>query len=136
MANLFKIGLQAGTNNHTDYSSYVAKGGLKTTLEILSSNSSGRTADGNMHIELVENWDKYKVEVSFIPMPPAKVAEILGKVKQGMQNGHLYIDFYNPFTAQFETNVDVYVGSPSVTWNTLANGIQQTNTFTINFIER
>ena len=137
MANYFII----GQKNSVDYdvSSWVAKNGLKVDYEMLSADTSGRTADGNMHIDLVSNWLKHKVTVTFIPCTPSEVSAILQQIYSYISTANgpdVPIKFYDPKTGGVTSDwVHTYPGTPSITWNTLATGIQQTSTFSISFIE-
>lgn len=132
-------------NLDCDFSNLVAKGGLKVDYEMLSADTSGRTADGRMHIDLVSEWLKHKVTINFIPMPPAVVQSVLGQIYSYIGTGDhtigsktfkgIPIKFFDPKTGGTTDWIDTYIGTPSITWNTLASGIQQTNTFSISFIE-
>ena len=129
MVNLFKIGT-------TDFSDFVAKGGLKVDYEMLSADTSGRTADGNMHIDLVEHWLKHKVTVNFIPCRPGDVSNVLDTIYDIIEtNGaSVPITYFDPRENGTKT-INTYPGTPSISWYTLATGIQQTSTFSISFIE-
>lgn len=144
MNGLLVIG-QNTNDTDCDFSYLVAKGGLKVDYEMLSADTSGRTADGRMHIDLVKEWLKHKVTINFIPMPPAMVQTVLGQIYKYIGTGDHTIDgvtfkgipikFFDPKTGATTSWKDTYIGTPSITWNTLASGIQQTNTFSISFIE-
>lgn len=121
MTTYFKIGT-------TNFSSLVAKGGLKVDYETLVADTSGRNAQGDMTIDVINH--KYKVGVTFIPCTPAQVASIMGAIA----NYVISIQFMNPKTNAMET-ISAYTSTPSITWNTLADGIARTSPFTINFIQ-
>ena len=142
MTGLFVIGQKEDPSTHQmvdwDISHLVAKGGLKVDYEMLTADTSGRTADGNMHIDLVANWLKHKVTVTFIPCSPATVSEILSQIYSYISGStpSVPIKFYDPKTGAETSNwVNTYPGTPSITWNTLASGKQQTSAFSISFIQ-
>lgn len=117
----FKIG-------NTDFSPFVAKGGLKVDYETLVADTSGRNAQGDMTIDVINH--KYKVGVTFIPMKPSEVTTLMSAI----DNYVVTIYFQNPKTNAL-TEITAYTSTPSISWNTLATGIAQTAPFTINFIQ-
>ena len=117
----FKIG-------STDFSSLVAKGGLKVDYETLVADTSGRNAQGDMTVDVINH--KYKVSVTFIPCTPTQVKSIFDAIATYV----VTIYFQNPKTNSL-TSISAYTSTPSITWNTLATGLAQTSPFTINFIQ-
>ena len=117
----FKIG-------NTDFSSLVAKGGLKVDYETLVADTSGRNAQGDMPVDIINH--KYKVSVNFIPMTPSQVSTLMSAI----DNYVVTIYFQNPKTNSL-TQITAYTSTPSISWNTLATGIEQTAPFSINFIQ-
>ncbi len=117
----FKIG-------STDFSDYVAKGGLKVDYETLVADTSGRNAQGDMTIDVINH--KYKVSVSFIPCTPSVVNSILTAIS----NYVVTVYFKDPVTNTLNS-ISAYTSTPSITWSTLATGIERTDKFSINFIE-
>lgn len=118
-----------------DVSSCVAKGGLKVDYETLVADTSGRNAQGDMTIDVINH--KYKVGVTFRPLTPAEVYYVMDAIKNYKVKLRFRDPRKNPDNDQEEpvTEIECYTSTPSITWNTLASGIARTNSFTINFIQ-
>ena len=116
--------------NGVPFSNLVFKGGMKVDYETLVADTSGRNAQGDMTVDVINH--KYKVGVTFRPLTPT---ELLG-IMNAISNYVVSIKFMDPRTGDVIPNaISCYTSTPSVTWNTLVPGKARTNTFTINFIQ-
>ena len=117
---IFKIGT-------TDFSDCVA--GLKVSYETLVSDESGRNANGDMTIDVVNT--KVKVSVSFRSMTAVEAQSFLAAVNDYVIN----ITFIDPKSNQAVTK-QVYIGSPALEylWIWENNNVRLKN-FSLNFIE-
>lgn len=112
--------------NNTDYSSVVQS--IKVDKEFLTSRKSGRNAQGNSTIDLVNK--EYKVTVKFAPMTEEKCNLICNKLEDYVVTIH----FENPWTKTL-TYAQCYIGTPSIEYYTLQDNKRLVKSFTISFIE-
>jgi hypothetical protein len=119
MTTYFKI-------NDKDYSKYVA--GLKVGNEVLVSNNSGRNANGDTVIDVINR--KYKVYVNFIPMYDTEMKALLASVEDYVVD----ISFRNPKTNAL-TTITTYIGTPEPEYYTIQNNKVLYKPLALNFIE-
>lgn len=113
--------------NNTDFSSYCA--GLKTGEEVLVSENSGRNANGDTVVDIVNR--KYKVYVTFRPLTGAEMSTLL----QAISSYVVDVQFLCPKTNSMKT-IRCYHGTPEPE----VHHIKKDNTviykqFSFNFIE-
>lgn len=115
----FKIG-------DKDFSSIVS--GLKIGFEVLVSDDSGRNANGDTVIDIVNR--KRKVYVNFRHMTDAEMDGLLAAVQDYVVN----VSFLNPKTKEL-TTIKTYIGTPEPEYYTIQKGRVIYKPMSLNFIE-
>lgn len=112
--------------NNTDFSKFVS--GLKVGNEVLVSDSSGRNANGDTVIDIVNR--KFKLYVTFIPMYQEDMKAFLGSI----ENYVVEVSFRNPKTNEL-TTITAYTGTPEPEYYTIQNNKVLYKPLTLNFIQ-
>lgn len=112
--------------NNKDFSTYVA--GMKVGYETLVSDDSGRNANGDTVIDVINK--KIKLYISFRHTTGEEMNTLLDAIKDYVVN----VSFLNPITKEL-TTITAYTGTPEPEYYT----IQPTHTIykpmELNFIE-
>ena len=111
--------------NDTDISHYVK--GLKIGYETLLAENSGRNANGDTVIDIVNK--KVKVYGTFRPMFDYEMAEFMNLIKDFVVN----VSFRDPRTNQL-TTIQCYTGTPEPEYYHIGNQVIYKD-FSLNFIE-
>lgn len=112
--------------NNQDFSSLVS--GLKVGFETLVSNESGRNANGDTVIDVINR--KRKVYISFRAMTDIEMNNLLAAIE-----GYVVeIDFLNPKTKAL-THITVYTGTPEPEYYTIQSNRVLYKPMNLNFIE-
>ena len=98
--------------NGVDFSHLVSE--LKVGFEVLVSDSSGRNANGDTVIDIVNR--KAKVYVTFRHTTQAEMKALLSAVEGYVVN----VSFLNPKTNEFKT-ISAYIGTPEPEYYTISN---------------
>jgi hypothetical protein len=98
--------------NNVDLSSYVS--GLKVGYETLVSDNSGRNANGDTVIDVINN--KIKVYITFRHTTAAEMQEILAAISDYVVN----VSFKNPITGQLK-QITAYTGTPEPEYYTISD---------------
>jgi hypothetical protein len=112
--------------NDVDYSGLVS--GLKVGYETLVSDNSGRNANGDTVIDVVNT--KRKVYITFRHTTNTEMQELLGAISDYVVN----ISFLNPQTKAIST-MQAYTGTPEPEYYTIQNELVIYKPMNINFIE-
>lgn len=113
--------------NGEDYSSLVS--GLKVGYETLVSDKSGRNADGDTTIDIVN--EKIKLYITLRHTTDLEMASFLNAIKPYEFN----VAFRNPRT-QSLTSIHAYTGTPEPEYYTIQDGFIIYKPMSINFIEK
>ena len=114
--------------NNIDFSNFVSA--LKVGNEVLVSDASGRNANGDTVIDIVNR--KYKVYVTFIPMNELQMSMLLAQVESYVVD----IQFLNPKNNEL-TTIKTYIGTPEPEYYTIQPlpGKTQYKPMNLNFIQ-
>lgn len=112
--------------NDTDFSNLVS--GLKVGFETLVSDNSGRNANGDTVIDVINT--KRKVYVSFRHMTNAEMSELLAAINDYVVN----VSFLNPKTNALMT-ITAYTGTPEPDYYTIQGNLVVFKPMSLNFIE-
>lgn len=112
--------------NNTDYSNYVKS--LKVGYETLLSEDSGRNANGDNVIDIVNR--KYKVYVTFIPMPENVMYSLMNDISAYVVS----IDFRNPRTKAL-TTITAYTSTPEPEYHHIWDDDVLVKEMNLNFIQ-
>ena len=112
--------------NNIDFSNLVS--GLKVGYETLVSDNSGRNANGDTVIDIVNM--KHKVYVTFRHMTGQEMQNLL----KAIANFVIDIDFRNPETGALMT-ISVYTGTPEPEYFTIQENMVVFKPMNLNFIE-
>jgi hypothetical protein len=112
--------------NNTDFSGLVS--GLKVGYETLVSDNSGRNANGDTVIDIVNT--KRKVYVTFRHMTSTEMSGLLNALKDFVVN----VDFRNPETGALMT-ISAYIGTPEPEYYTIQDKMVVFKPMNLNFIE-
>ena len=112
--------------NNVDYSDMVS--GLKVGYETLVSDNSGRNANGDTVIDIVNT--KRKVYVTFRHTTDAEMRRLLSAIEDYV----VAVDFRNPATGALMT-INAYTGTPEPEYYTIQNGFVVYKPMNLNFIE-
>lgn len=112
--------------NNQDFSHLVS--GLKIGTEVLVSDESGRNANGDTVIDIVNS--KHKVYVTLRHTTQAEMQSFLAAVSGFVMN----ITFLNPQTNTNKT-ITAYIGTPEPEYFTIRNDVIMYKPFSLNFIE-
>lgn len=112
--------------NNVDISNLVS--GLKVGFETLVSEDSGRNANGDTVIDVINR--KIKLYVTFRPMDGSEMAKLLNS----LSNYVVPISFYNPKTNAIKT-IQAYSGTPEPEYYWIHNNQVLYKSFNLNFIE-
>ena len=116
----FKIG-------NTDFSTYIS--GLKCGFETLLADNSGRNANGNTVIDIINHKDK--IYITTKPLTDTQMAAFLSAINDFT----VHISYMNPRTNTLKTNVHCYAGTPEPEFYRIINGKILYKPMNINFIE-
>ena len=112
--------------NGTDFTSLVS--GLRVGYEVLVSDDSGRNANGDTVIDIVNR--KRKLYVTFKYMTEAQMKELLAAVQPFVVEA----TFRNPKT-QALTTITTYIGTPEPEYYTIQSKRVLVKPMELNFIE-
>lgn len=98
--------------NDVNFSNLVS--GLKVSYETLVSNNSGRNANGDTVIDIVNR--KHKVYVTFRHTTNAEMQQLLSAIGDYVVN----VKFLNPKTQEL-TTITAYTGTPEPEYLTISN---------------
>jgi hypothetical protein len=112
--------------NGVDFSQLVS--GLKVGYETLVSENSGRNANGDTVIDIVNT--KRKVYVTFRHTTDAEMKSVLNAISDFVVS----IDFRNPQTGAL-MSITTYTGTPEPEYYTIQNGFVVYKPMSLNFIE-
>ena len=98
--------------NDVDFSGYVS--GLKVGYETLVSDNSGRNANGDTVIDIVNR--KLKVYVTFRHTTNSEMQSLLSAIADYVVS----ISFLNPVSGELET-INAYTGTPEPEYLTISN---------------
>ena len=115
----FKIG-------NTDFSSYVS--GLKIGYETLVADNSGRNANGDTVLDVINH--KVKVYATFRPLSTAEMATLLTAIADYV----IQITFRDAKTQTTKT-ITCYTGTPEPEYYCIQNNKVMYKQFSLNFIE-
>lgn len=114
------------TINNVDFSHLVA--GLKVGYETLVSSNSGRNANGDTVIDVINQ--KRKVYVTFRHTTEAEMAELLNAIA----NYQVTVGFKNPVTKAMHI-ISAYTGTPEPEYYTIQDNLVIYKPMNLNFIE-
>lgn len=100
------------TINNADFSSYVS--GLKIGFETLVSEDSGRNANGDTVIDVINK--KHKVYVTFRHTTNEEMKKLLGAISDYVVN----VKFRNPTTGELK-EITAYTGTPEPEYYTISS---------------
>ncbi len=112
--------------NNVDFSSYVS--GLKVGFETLVSDNSGRNANGDTVIDVINR--KKKVYVTFRHTTKEEMKKILDAVSPYIVN----VSYLNPQTNEL-TTINTYTGTPEPEYYTIQEKMTIYKPMSLNFIE-
>lgn len=112
--------------NNQDFSSFVS--GLKVGFETLVSDESGRNANGDTVLDIVNR--KRKVYITFRPMTDTEMDNLLA----AMENYVVTVSFLDPKSRAL-TNFTAYTGTPEPEYYTIQTGHVLYKPMSLNFIE-
>lgn len=112
--------------NNVDFSHLVS--GLRVGHEVLVSEESGRNANGDTVIDVVNR--KVKLYVSFRHMTDAEMQSLLAAVEDYVVN----VTYLNPKTKGL-TTIQTYIGTPEPEYYTIQPGMVIYNPMELNFIQ-
>lgn len=112
--------------NNTDFSSLVS--GLKVGYEVLVSDNSGRNANGDTVIDIVNR--KVKLYVTFRHTTDTEMDNLLAAVEDYVVN----VSFLAPKTKAL-TTIKAYIGTPEPEYYTIQNNKTIYKPMSLNFIE-
>lgn len=112
--------------NNTDFSDLVS--GLKVGYETLVSDNSGRNANGDTVIDVVNT--KRKVYITFRHMTGEEMKRLLGAITDYVVN----VDFRNPATGAL-MSITAYTGTPEPEYYTIQPNMVVFKQMNLNFIE-
>lgn len=112
--------------NNTDFSNLVS--GLKVGYETLVSDNSGRNANGDTVIDVINT--KRKVYVTFRHMTGAEMNDLLGAINDYV----VEVTFRNPATNALMT-ISAYTGTPEPDYYTIQGNLVIYKPMSLNFIE-
>lgn len=112
--------------NSVDFSDLVS--GLKVGYETLVSDNSGRNANGDTVIDIVNM--KHKVYVTFRHMTGEEMKRLLAAIADFVVD----IDFRNPETGALMT-INTYTGTPEPEYFTIQENMVVFKPMNLNFIE-
>lgn len=98
--------------NNADFSNMVS--GLKVGYETLVSDNSGRNANGDTVIDIINK--KHKIYITFRHTTSAEMKSILNAIKNYVVN----ISFLDPTTGSLKT-ITTYTGTPEPEYYTISN---------------
>ena len=114
------------TINNVDVSNLVS--GLKVGYEVLVSEDSGRNANGDTVIDIVNR--KAKVYVTFRVMDDTQMAKLLNAISSYVVS----VSFRDPKTNATKT-IQSYTGTPEPEYYTIQDNKVLYKSFNLNFIE-
>lgn len=114
------------TINNVDVSNLVS--GLKVGYEVLVSDDSGRNANGDTVIDIVNR--KAKVYVTFRVMDDTEMAKLLNAISSYVVS----VSFRDPKTNTTKT-IQSYTGTPEPEYYTIQSNKVRYKSFNLNFIE-
>lgn len=112
--------------NNTDFSDLVS--GLKVGYETLVSDISGRNANGDSFVEVINN--KIKVYVTLRHTTESEMRRFLAAINEYV----VYITFLNPKSNALAT-IHTYTGTPEPEYYTIQPGNVIYKPMSLNFIE-
>lgn len=112
--------------NNTDFSYLVS--GLKVGYETLVSDNSGRNANGDTVIDVVNT--KRKVYVTFRHMTNIEMSSLLAAIQSYVMD----ISYLDPVTGALNT-INVYTGTPEPEYYTVQRSLTIFKPMNLNFIE-
>lgn len=112
--------------NNVDFSTYVS--GLKVGFETLVSDNSGRNANGDTVIDVINR--KKKVYVTFRHTTKEEMKAILNAVAPYIVN----VTYLNPQTNEL-TTINAYTGTPEPEYYTIQEKMTIYKPMSLNFIE-
>ena len=113
--------------NNTDFSHLVS--GMKIGFETLVSEESGRNANGDTVIDIVNT--KRKVYVTFRHTTDAEMRQLM----QAIADFEVMVQFRNPTTGALMT-IDAYIGTPEPEYYTIQPNLVVYKPMNLNFIEK
>lgn len=114
------------TINGVNYSNFVS--GLKVGYETLVSSSSGRNANGDTVIDVINQ--KRKVYITFRHTTGAEMQQLLNAIK----DYQVTIGFRNPVSGAIDT-ISAYTGTPEPEYYTIQDNLVIYKPLNLNFIE-
>lgn len=112
--------------NNTDFSYLVS--GLKVGYETLVSDNSGRNANGDTVIDVINT--KKKIYVTFRHMTGAEMRELLGAISDYV----VTVSFLDPVTGAL-MDATTYTGTPEPEFYTIQRNLTIYKPMNLNFIE-
>ena len=114
------------TINNVDVSNLVS--GLKVGYETLVSEDSGRNANGDTVVDIINR--KAKVYVTFRPMDSSEMVKLMNSFSNYVVN----VSFLDPKTNQTKT-IQAYTGTPEPEYYWIHDNKVLYKSFNLNFIE-
>lgn len=112
--------------NNVDFSYLVS--GLKVGYETLVSDNSGRNANGDTVVDVINK--KNKVYITFRHMTDAEMSSLLAAIEDYVVN----ISYLDPQTKVLKT-INTYTGTPEPEYYTIQTDFTIYKPMTLNFIE-
>ena len=112
--------------NNTDFSHLVS--GMRIGFETLVSDNSGRNANGDTVIDVINN--KVKVYITFRHMTDTEMNSLLAAINDYVVN----VSFRNPKSGTLKT-ITAYTGTPEPEYYTIQDNLVIYNPMELNFIE-